>query len=458
MIQARLSTRLGPREAPIPLIAETGGLNAMIVDSSALAEQVVGDAITSAFDSAGQRCSALRLLCLQEDIADRVLIMLKGAMQELSVGDPGKLATDVGPVITREALTAIESHVDGLQRRGCRVERAELNTLDCAQGTFVPPTVIEIQDVADLRREVFGPVLHVLRYRRANLASLMEEINATGYGLTFGLHSRIDETIDLVTERIAAGNIYVNRNIIGAVVGVQPFGGNGLSGTGPKAGGPRYLARLTTGVGGPADGEVGNAPALAVDYQRFLVDQGHTDSAERVAKLLLRVPATAVTEFSGPVGERNLLAVKPRGRIVVIAETAVDLMARIGAVLATGNDAVVPVGSPADEVLAHLPAELARHVDRVDDWRRTTPAGVLVSGAPAHIASVTAEAGKLAGPIIIVQGNDYRLDLLMREVSISINTAAAGGKRSIDVARLTTHAAFAGRLCRSQMPMVRPVG
>ena len=266
LIEKELAGRLSRNGAPVPLIAETGGLNAMVVDSSALPEQVVGDVMSSAFDSAGQRCSALRILCLQEDVADHMLEMLKGAMAELEVGDPRKLSTDVGPVITAEARDAIKGHVEAMRGRGFPVTQAEPGAAH-ARGTFLAPALIEVEKVADVEREVFGPVLHVLRYRRDGLDALIDSINAAGYGLTFGLHTRIDETIGRVVERIEAGNIYVNRNIIGATVGVQPFGGSRLSGTGPKAGGPLYLSRLVTEPPPAAleglEGAVGALGALA---------------------------------------------------------------------------------------------------------------------------------------------------------------------------------------------------
>ena len=243
MIAGALAKRVGPDGAPIPLIAETGGQNALIVDSSALPEQVIADALTSAFDSAGQRCSALRVLCLQDDIADRMLPMLKSAMRELEVGPPDRLSADVGPVISADAQKSLNGYVEAMRARGFKVAAAQLGEA-CARGTFVAPTLIEIDSVADLGREVFGPVLHVLRFRRDALPALIDALNGAGYGLTGGVHSRIDSTVDLVASRLSAGNIYVNRNIIGAVVGVQPFGGRGLSGTGPKAGGPLYLKRL----------------------------------------------------------------------------------------------------------------------------------------------------------------------------------------------------------------------
>jgi RHH-type proline utilization regulon transcriptional repressor/proline dehydrogenase/delta 1-pyrroline-5-carboxylate dehydrogenase len=226
-----------------PLIAETGGLNAMIVDSSALPEQVVIDAVESAFRSAGQRCSALRVLFLQADVAERIIEMLAGAMAELVIGDPGELATDVGPVIDEAARDDLLAHIESMRKVGRLIYQCPLNERH-AHGSFVPPTLIEIDDIARLDKEPFGPVLHVIRYPAEALDAVIDSINDTGYGLTFGIHSRIDETIERAVARIRAGNIYVNRNVIGAVVGSQPFGGEGLSGTGFKAGGPNYLLRF----------------------------------------------------------------------------------------------------------------------------------------------------------------------------------------------------------------------
>ncbi|GAB4198025.1 MAG: bifunctional proline dehydrogenase/L-glutamate gamma-semialdehyde dehydrogenase PutA [Wenzhouxiangellaceae bacterium] len=243
---ARLINRtLAGRDGPLAvLIAETGGQNAMLVDSSALPEQVVKDVIASAFHSAGQRCSALRILCLQEDVADHMIAMLAGAMQELTVGDPGLLATDVGPVIDSEALGILRAHEQRMEKEARLIARAPLPV--GLNGHFFAPVAFEIPSLDVLQREVFGPVLHVLRYRSRDVNRLIDAINATGYGLTMGVHSRIDRTQHEITQRVNAGNAYVNRNIVGAVVGVQPFGGEGLSGTGPKAGGPHYLPRFAT--------------------------------------------------------------------------------------------------------------------------------------------------------------------------------------------------------------------
>jgi len=235
---------LAARSGPIAtLIAETGGQNVMLTDSTALPEQLVDDVIDSAFRSAGQRCSALRVLYLQDDIADKVIHMLEGAMKTLVIGDPLDPATDVGPVIDEPALSALRRHVDRLEGSARLLCRASLPE-SCGKGTFLPPQAFEIGSISELEGEVFGPVLHVIRYRPQALDRIIDEINDTGYGLTLGVHSRIQEFAREIFRRVRAGNVYVNRNMIGAVVGVQPFGGEGLSGTGPKAGGPNYLQRF----------------------------------------------------------------------------------------------------------------------------------------------------------------------------------------------------------------------
>jgi RHH-type proline utilization regulon transcriptional repressor/proline dehydrogenase/delta 1-pyrroline-5-carboxylate dehydrogenase len=237
---------LAARDGPIvPLIAETGGQNAMIVDSSALPEQVVRDVLASSFQSAGQRCSALRVLFVQADIADKLEEMLVGAMAELKIGDPALLATDVGPVIDEDAKVMLEKHAQRMAHAGELLFAATLGP-DCAHGSFFAPRAFRIDRLAQLEREVFGPILHIIHFAGDRLDDVLDAINATGYGLTLGIHSRIDSTVQHIHERLRVGNAYVNRNMIGAVVGVQPFGGEGLSGTGPKAGGPRYLHRFAT--------------------------------------------------------------------------------------------------------------------------------------------------------------------------------------------------------------------
>ncbi|AQR73418.1 trifunctional transcriptional regulator/proline dehydrogenase/L-glutamate gamma-semialdehyde dehydrogenase [Sphingomonas sp. LM7] len=431
LIQKQLSERLSAEGKPIPLIAETGGQNAMIVDSSALAEQVVADVIASAFDSAGQRCSALRILCLQEEVADRTLAMLKGALEELRVGNTERLAVDIGPVITAEAKANIDKHIAAMRARGHRVEQQGLLP-ETAHGTFVPPTIIELNSIADLEREVFGPVLHVIRYKRDRLDALIDAINATGYGLTFGLHTRLDETIAEVTGRIKAGNLYINRNVIGAIVGVQPFGGRGLSGTGPKAGGPLYLPRLVREVAKAPKGSAVVDPALA-DFAAWLDKAGEKHAAMLALQLDAASPLGSEVELAGPVGERNLYALHPRGTILLAPATKAGLFHQLAAALATGNDVVIEGDASA---LADAPASVRARI-RKDAGHLS---GALAEGEGEQVKALLGRLAVRPGAVVPVQAassealarpDAYSLSLLVEEVSVSINTTAAGGNASL---------------------------
>src|SRR5690606_11477453 len=441
LIQAQLAGRLLPNGKPIPLIAETGGQNAMIVDSSALAEQVVFDVIASAFDSAGQRCSALRVLCLQDDVADRILEMLKGALRELSIGRTDRVSVDIGPVITQEAKENIESHIALMRKLGRQVEQLPLGA-ETQNGTIVTPTIIEINSLRDLQREVFGPVLHVVRHKRDDMDRLINDINATGYGLTFGLHTRLDETIAHVTDLIRVGNIYHNRNVIGAVVGVQPFGGRGLSGTGPKAGGPLYLGRLVqTPPIPPRLNSVHTDPALN-DFAKWLGQRGMNELAQ-AARDTGSVSALGLNiELPGPVGERNLYALHPRGRILLVPQTEIGLYRQLTATLATGNMAVIDESTGLRDVLKDLPASVSARIRWSKDWRADTPfAGALLEGESVRIIALNNKIAELPGPLVLTQAasthelaskvDDYCLNWLLEEVSTSINTTAAGGNASL---------------------------
>ncbi len=425
LIHRQLAERAGPRE--VPLIAETGGLNALIADSSALAEQVVADVIASAFDSAGQRCSALRILCLQEEVADDVLAMLKGATRELRVGNPDRLAVDIGPVISPGARDSIVRHIETMRSRGHVVTPIDLPA-EASFGTFVAPTIIEVGRVADVEREVFGPVLHVVRYRRQDLDSLIDDINAAGYGLTFGLHTRIDETIARVVGRIRAGNIYVNRNVIGAVVGVQPFGGLGLSGTGPKAGGPLYLGRLVISQPDDVPARVGGAASHYVDWLRTA---GHHAVAACCLAMAERSALGTQMDLPGPVGERNSYTLRPRGRVACMAASETGLLMQLGAVLATGNRAVI-VGEAAIPSGLPVAVTVAASLDAVD--------AVMFEGDPVARHALSVSLARREGPIIpllavssdrVLVADAYDLNRLLVESSISVNTAAAGGNATL---------------------------
>ena len=290
-----------------PLVAETGGINAMIVDSTALPEQAVRDIVTSAFQSAGQRCSALRMLYVQRDVTDRTLAMLHGAMDELQIGDPWSFETDIGPVITEEAQRGIARHVSEAREEG-RVLK-ELATPET--GYFAPPVVIGVNGIADLEREVFGPVLHVASFEAGEIDRVVDAINATGYGLTFAMHSRIDDRIDQVLARLHVGNAYVNRNQIGAIVGSQPFGGEGLSGTGPKAGGPSYVPRF----------EARPRLVFGPDKEATEADIGRVQALIRQAAALPERPLDR-REMPGPTGESNRLSQFGRGVVLCLGPTA----------------------------------------------------------------------------------------------------------------------------------------
>ena len=415
-IAITLAARLDETGHPIPLVAETGGLNAMIVDSSALTEQVVYDVLDSAFDSAGQRCSALRILCVQEDCADRTLDMLRGALLELRVGRPELLATDIGPVIDAEARASIEAHVQAMQAAGHEVVRYPLDPALARRGTYVAPTLIFIDDVAQLEREVFGPVLHVLRYPREGLNTLIEAINARGYGLTFGVHTRLDEMVRHVTTRVRAGNMYVNRNIVGATVGVQPFGGEGLSGTGPKAGGPLYLHRLL--ASGPA----------------WLPTKPSSTEA-------------AGLSLPGPTGESNHYHLKPRGTVLCHASSAQGAQAQLEACTRTGN-AMLWVDHP-DVRAWHAAANTATNAATGGGGLQWVAAealdaasfqAVLFEGDSDALQALTLAVASRPGPIVpvvalnhdeLAAGRAYPLEMLVRELAVCINTAAAGGNASL---------------------------
>lgn len=448
ILQRTIAGRVDETGRAIPLVAETGGQNAMIVDSSALAEQVVGDVLTSAFDSAGQRCSALRVLCVQEEAADRVLEMLLGAMAELRLGSPDQLATDVGPVIDAEAKGNIERHIQAMRAKGHRVHQiAGRCEYPRQNGTFVLPTVIEIGSISELQREVFGPVLHFVRFDGDALDGLIGQINGTGYGLTLGLHTRIDETIARVVKSANAGNVYVNRNMVGAVVGVQPFGGEGLSGTGPKAGGPLYLYRLLSRR--PQD-------VLARTFGRAasFTDKNHSPEPAALSALLAWAGAAAeplsaacspmkglarsrtALELPGPTGERNVYTLVPRLGILCLAKRDTDRLVQLAAVLAVGSRAVWPLEGR--ELLQRLPSEVQSHVVLLSDWAAAGTAydAVLLHGSIEELAQVQQQLSAREGPVISVERmvpgeTAVPLERLVIERALSINTAAAGGNASL---------------------------
>ncbi|EOC1564792.1 trifunctional transcriptional regulator/proline dehydrogenase/L-glutamate gamma-semialdehyde dehydrogenase [Cronobacter dublinensis] len=455
LLQRNIADRLDPQGRPTPLIAETGGLNAMIVDSSALTEQVVVDVVASAFDSAGQRCSALRVLCLQDEIADHTLTMLKGAMAECRMGNPGRLTTDIGPVIDADAKAGIERHIQTMRAKGRKVfQAARDNSQDAREwqtGTFVTPTLIELESFDEMKKEVFGPVLHVVRYNRNNLDGLIEQINKAGYGLTLGVHTRIDETIAQVTGSAHVGNLYVNRNMVGAVVGVQPFGGEGLSGTGPKAGGPLYLYRL-----------LASRPEAAVQTTLERHDARYAQDAQ--VKTLITRPHQALTEWAagrpelralcehyltlsqsgvqrtlpGPTGERNTYTLLPRERVLCLADNEQDLLVQLAAVTSAGSRVLWPDESLQRTLAKQLPAAVNAIIDfaKQDVLFSQSFDAVIYHGDSDQLRALCEKVAAREGAIVSVQGfgrgeTNLLLERLWLERSLSVNTAAAGGNASL---------------------------
>ena len=450
IIAARIAGRVDQQGRFIPLVAETGGQNAMLVDSSALPEQVVGDVVASAFDSAGQRCSALRVLCLQEEIAGPVLDMLKGAMSELAIGSPLLLSTDIGPVIDDEAKGNILQHVVRLEEQGFPVFRARAQAeVDQLDGTFVVPTLIELPDISHLAKEVFGPVLHVVRYKSKDLPRLIGQLNDLGFGLTLGVHTRIDETIAKVIDLAKVGNLYVNRNIVGAVVGVQPFGGEGLSGTGPKAGGPLYTYRLLSryprgaivAALESADVALSSDACIRTAMQDDLLELGAWATSSRRNGLALAcsrfaqaTPSGVTCTLPGPTGERNLYTVHPRDAVLCIADEEEDLFVQLAAVVAVGGAAVVE-GRHAGAI-ARLPHFLSSRVRVVQSWQHEPVDAVLFHGSSSAAAALARSVLEHYRAIISVTAMapgclDVPLERLVFERSVSINTTAAGGNASL---------------------------
>ena len=482
-----ISRRLSQRpDAPIPLIAETGGQNCMLVDSTSLPEQVVDDVIHSGFQSAGQRCSALRVLFLQDEIADKTIEMICGAMAELTIGDPSLLSTDIGPVIDSKARQGLCEHASYLSEVGRKLYTC--NAPDGDDNTFFAPALYEISNLSLLPREIFGPIVHVIRYRASELDGVLQQINDTGYGLTFGLHSRIEQLAVEVTHKIKAGNIYINRNMIGAIVGVQPFGGRGLSGTGPKAGGPEYLTRLvTTGEEAEnatqqkplpgsdtaprpeqAQSSVGEKPWASLDLntristlRQYIARHAKNTGGENntaleqtlaAAREQLNYAADILAEprlLPGPTGESNKLYLEPRGGLVIVLDDALHngeyLMAILSALVA-GNT----VCAITDNKLLAFWQDIASAMEStglpdgafsilpLGSWQPTllnkTTRGVMVHASSVYLHSVAQCIAAREGPIIPLISSVSPQSLLrqtMLEKTVSIDTTAAGGNASL---------------------------
>ena len=425
-----INQSLARRSGQPVLIAETGGQNAMIVDSTALAEQVCVDVLASAFDSAGQRCSALRILCVQEDVADRMVNMIRGAMDELRVGNPAELSTDIGPVIDAEAQTNLQSHIDrmkGIAKSSHQIRLPE----NADNATFIAPTLFELNNLNDLQREVFGPILHVIRYRADELDQLIDQINAKGYALTGGIHSRIDGTVEHIRRRIEAGNLYVNRNIVGAVVGVQPFGGHGLSGTGPKAGGPFYLQRLSRlnswrtpplTRSGQADEDALNRLQTLLQSLPLTQEQ-KLDLAGSLGRARVHTLRQAEQVLCGPTGEHNVLSWQAPKRVWLYGGSLPQAFAAWVELAGSGITALVSDQHP-----------LAAYAEQAPDLLETsaTPASAGISHVvaleelPVELKQTLAGSD---GALVRIINAQHGVDVLQlfEETSCSINTTAAGG-------------------------------
>lgn len=401
-----------------PLIAETGGLNAMIVDSTALPEQAVRDIVASSFQSAGQRCSALRLLYVQADVAPKLLTMLKGAMAALVIGDPWSTATDVGPVIDAMARDRILAYIEAARAEGRLLYQGDRP----AHGMFVPPTLLSVQGISDLAEEVFGPILHIATFKSGDLDAVVSAINAKGFGLTFGLHSRIDDRVQSVTGAIRVGNAYVNRNQIGAVVGSQPFGGEGLSGTGPKAGGPHYLSAFVTPPTAPL-----SASSLSVGHA------GTAITRDQVIAALNALPPIdlahrIVVDLPGPTGESNRLTTLPRGVVLCLGPSVDEATAQAAEALAAGCVCVMAAaGATSDDARAVA-------LDGV------MPPGLLVDlpvdlvmcwSDPQRQRVIRQSLAVRPGPIIPLVGGPGAHARLIRERHLCIDTTAAGGNTQL---------------------------
>ncbi|WP_010323233.1 bifunctional proline dehydrogenase/L-glutamate gamma-semialdehyde dehydrogenase PutA [Marinobacterium stanieri] len=424
-----------------PLVAETGGLNAMIVDSTALPEQVVRDVLASSFQSAGQRCSALRVLYVQKDIADHLLEMLFGAMDELSVGNPWLLSTDVGPVIDKNAQAGIQAHCDKFESMGRVLKKLDVPS----EGTFVAPTVIRLNGIEELDEEIFGPVLHVVTFEASELDQVVDAINAKGFGLTFGLHTRVDNRVERIIKRIKVGNAYVNRNQIGAIVGSQPFGGEGLSGTGPKAGGPHYVRRFKTAA----------APQLSADASAAAISAGSLvtalDTLEAVAVLAPEARATelqrlfndvpapmdAEPEFMpGPTGELNRLSNCARGLVLCLGPDKASALEQAKVALSQGNKVVVIAPGVEPALAAAMQAGLpvvaidgllqAEALSSVDGFEAVASAGD-EELLRAYRKALAVRTGALL-PVI----TEYTLpERFVIERHLCVDTTAAGGNASL---------------------------
>ena len=428
------------------LIAETGGMNAMIVDSTALPEQAVRDILASAFQSAGQRCSALRVLYVQDDVADTMQEMLFGAMDALDLGDPWSYATDVGPVIDAEARDDIRDYIDAAERRGRVLKRLSVPE----KGLFVGPAAIEVSGIGEMEREVFGPVLHIARYDAEKVDDVVRDINAKGYGLTFGMHSRIDRRVQDLVDGIEVGNLYVNRNQIGAIVGCQPFGGEGLSGTGPKAGGPHYLRRFRRAAETPAEDTSASSVGFEAMKQALvgLDASGWTGQPGRVTALrgALRGKAEEAMaaaaaldcgpiDLPGPTGESNRYWLSPRGAALCLGPTPEVALDQAVQALRVGAPALLVCPGAAEAAKPLIEAKLpVAAIDGVADAKALAELNIGVAafcGGAERMRALKQALASRDGPILPLITERIHPAAYAHERAICIDTTAAGGNAQL---------------------------
>ena len=448
IINRSMSENMAP---DAPLIAETGGLNAMIVDSSALPEQAVQDVLASAFQSAGQRCSALRILYVQKDVEERVLEMLSGAMDELSLGDPWRLATDIGPVIDEEARSTIQVYCDRMEAEGRLIKKLEVP----ATGRFVPPSVFRVSGIEEMEREIFGPVLHVATFEAEEIDAVIDAVNARGYGLTFGVHTRVDSRVQQIVDRAKVGNLYVNRNQIGAIVGSQPFGGEGLSGTGPKAGGPHYVARFLKkeieAVPTLSDGK----PVGLAELRSALADlkpaiwASRKDRIDVLSEVIERTgtPGRDILDLAGeltgpardmpgPTGESNRLSCHPRGTVLCLGPDLETTALQAVQALATGNTALLvtygavqfaaefaDAGTPLGAVDGSIDPAMLTELDGIS--------AVAYAGGAEGLRAYRQALARRDGPILPLITEQVAPERYIVERHLCVDTTAAGGNASL---------------------------
>lgn len=438
----RINRTMADTMAPdTPLVAETGGMNAMIVDSTALPEQVVRDVVMSAFQSAGQRCSALRMLYVQEDIANNLLDMLFGAMDELRIDNPWLLSSDLGPVIDTAAKDKITHHCEAYAAKGKLLKQLEVPT----DGHYVAPSVIAVDSISELKEEIFGPVLHIATFKASEIDNVVNEINQKGYGLTFGLHTRVDNRVEQIIEKIKVGNIYVNRNQIGAVVGSQPFGGEGLSGTGPKAGGPHYVKRFTRSenmlsVTAATTDQVDEATLSALIAE--LESNSDAINSHAVNDLFsaelssLASLGAHTTEMPGPTGELNLLSEVPRGTVLCLGPDAASATQQAAIALAQGNKVIVIAQDiqPLLQKAAQASLPLLGAEGQLSDAAISTCTGfyaICCNAEPEQLRSVRKALAQREGALLPLITELDQPERFVMERHLCVDTTAAGGNASL---------------------------